>query len=355
MLNFIKKIISNMKRFIDKKICTFIPSPVGRIAVNSIIAFCIGVTITTLSVAITSYIHTKNSIGGLETTGDPQFSLYMRSNSEKVLTDENVISETDELIEALSLLEDDTNTSEVSYFTYRVKPGDMIGIIADNYGVTQDTIISVNGIRQSRLLQVGQYLKIPSLPGILYTVKKDGETPETIANKFEVSAEKCAHVNSLNIDSHINAGITLFIPDAELDWVTLQEINGDLFRKPLRNRYWLSSYYGWRKSPFTGARSFHTGIDMAAPQGTPIYAALAGRVTTAGYNEVYGNYVIITHHSGYRTLYGHMSAIFVIRGQNVDANTQIGRVGSTGLSTGPHLHFTVFKNSKTVNPLNYLR
>ncbi|MBP3708894.1 MAG: M23 family metallopeptidase [Treponema sp.] len=353
MQRFFKRIINSMSQLIRKKFYTLIPSPIGRIAVNSVIAFCIGAVMCMASVAIASRIHTQNGIGGLETTGVPQFTAYSLSNSETAFTDD--ISETDELKEAIALLEEDSAASEVSYFTYRVKSGDMIGIIADNYGVTQDTIISVNGIRQSRLLQVGQYLKIPSLPGILYTVKQNGETPETIAKKFDVSAEKCARVNSLEQTSVISAGITLFVPDAALDFVTLQEINGDLFRRPLRSRYWLSSYYGWRKSPFSGARSFHTGIDMAAPQGTPIYAALAGRVTTAGYNDIYGNYVIITHHSGYRTLYGHMSSILVVRGQSVDSNTQIGRVGSTGMSTGPHLHFTVFKWNSTVNPLTLLQ
>lgn len=82
-----------------------------------------------------------------------------------------------------------------------------------------------------------------------------------------------------------------------------------------------------------------------------MYAALGGTVTSAGFNNVYGNYIIITHHSCYKTLYGHLSAILVTRGQYVDTNTRIGRVGSTGMSTGPHLHFTVYKFGKTVNPL----
>jgi murein DD-endopeptidase MepM/ murein hydrolase activator NlpD len=231
----------------------------------------------------------------------------------------------------------------------------MIGFIADKYNVTQDTIISVNSIKQSRLIQVGQYLKIPSIPGIIYTVKKDGETPSSIAEKYEVAAEKCALVNSVAVDTSLKAGASIFVPDAELDWVTRQEINGDLFRKPLKSRYWLSSPYGWRDSPFnTGKRSFHSGVDMAASQGTPIYAALDGKVTTTGYSAVYGNYVIITHHSGYKSLYAHMSQITCKRGNFVYTNTMIGRVGSTGQSTGPHLHWTVYKNGKTVNPLSLI-
>ena len=94
---------------------------------------------------------------------------------------------------------------------------------------------------------------------------------------------------------------------------------------------------------------------MAVAQGTPIYPAMDGKVTTAGYNATYGNYVIITHHSGYKTLYGHMSKITCAKGNFVYAQkTQIGLVGSTGLSTGPHLHFTVYKNGNTINPLSVL-
>ena len=91
---------------------------------------------------------------------------------------------------------------------------------------------------------------------------------------------------------------------------------------------------------------------MACPMGTNIYAALPGKVTATGYNATYGNYVIIAHHSGYKTLYGHMSAILCHSGQYVTQDSRIGKVGSTGLSTGPHLHFTVFKNNKQVNPEN---
>ena len=227
--------------------------------------------------------------------------------------------------------------------------GDLI--IADEFNVTQDTIISVNNIKQSRLIQPGQYLKIPSMPGIIYTVKKNGETAESIAKKYEINAEKCAFVNNINVSSELNAGAVVFVPDAELDWTTRQEINGDLFKKPLHSRYWLSSPYGWRDSPFsTGKRTFHGGLDMAASQGTPIYPALDGKVTAVGFNSTYGNYVIISHHSGYKTLYAHMSTVNCKKGNFVYTNTMIGRVGSTGMSTGPHLHFTVYKNGKTVNP-----
>ncbi len=328
----------------------------GKIAVTSVVCFVVGITATAVTVISIRTAKQHSSVGGFEISAIPDFK-------EDFLDGDN--ADTEELLETQALLADDGEEAvqqEVSedelsltYQTYRVKSGDMIGFIADKYDVTQDTIISINNIKQSRLIQVGQYLKIPSMPGILYTTKTKGETPSTIAEKYKVDAEKCALVNNISIDTELESGLQLFVPDAQLDWATRQEINGDLFRKPLHSRYYLSSYYGWRDSPFnTGKRSFHTGIDMACSTGTPIYPAMDGVVTAAGYNSTYGNYVIVQHHSGYKTLYGHMSKITCRKGNFVYTTTQIGKVGSTGLSTGPHLHFTVYKNGKTVNPLGLL-
>lgn len=328
----------------------------GKIAVTSVVCFIVGITATAVTVISIRTAKQHSSVGGFEISAIPDFK-------EDFLDGDN--ADTEELLETQALLADDGEASvqqdvsedelSLTYQTYRVKSGDMIGFIADKYDVTQDTIISINNIKQSRLIQVGQYLKIPSMPGILYTTKTKGETPSTIAEKYKVDAEKCALVNNISIDTELESGLQLFVPDAQLDWATRQEINGDLFRKPLHSRYYLSSYYGWRDSPFnTGKRSFHTGIDMACSTGTPIYPAMDGVVTAAGYNSTYGNYVIVQHHSGYKTLYGHMSKITCRKGNFVYTTTQIGKVGSTGLSTGPHLHFTVYKNGKTVNPLGLL-
>lgn len=263
---------------------------------------------------------------------------------------------TDEFIDSIVDMaeEQEQGSIAISYISYRIRRGDMISRIAEKFDVTQDTLISVNNIKSTRSIQPGEYIKIPSVPGILYTVKKDGETIASLAEKFAIDSDLCASTNDLEADRELKAGQNMFLPGAKLDAATIAEINGDLFRKPIRRSYYLSSYFGWRANPFTGARSYHSGIDMACPQGTQIYAALAGTVTETGYNNIYGNYVVITHHSGYKTLYGHMSAILAVRGQAVNTNTCIGKVGSTGMSTGPHLHFTVFKNGSRVNPLNYL-
>lgn len=240
--------------------------------------------------------------------------------------------------------------SQLYYSVYVVEKGDIVGSIAEKFGVSQDSIISVNRLTNTRALQIGQILKIPSIDGIVYTVKEN-DTASSISDAYKISLEKLSIVNSLKDDA-LKEGEIMFLPDARLDWATLQEINGDLFLNPLRSRYRFTSGYGWRRDPFTGGRSFHNGVDLAIYSGAPVYPALGGIVKATGYSRVYGNYVIVRHHSGYQTMYGHLSYILTKAGAYVYTNTKIGAVGSTGRSTGPHLHFTVYKNGATINPLS---
>ena len=304
-------------------------------------------------------LENNDGLGGLEISAVPQYDTQEKienSVSENVSDAEFI--ETDSVQDRKDLLAlEETEKKLIDgglyYSSYRIKKGDMIGVIAEKYGISQDTLISVNKIRATRTIQIGQNIKIPSLDGILYTVKKDGETPETIAEKYEVSADEVANVNKIAVNASLDAGQSVFVPGAELDWITRQEINGDLFRKPIRSYYRITSYFGWRGSPFTGRRQFHGGIDMACSTGTPIYAAMEGVISYRGYSNVYGNYVIVTHHSGYKTLYGHMSRFSKLTvGNRVTTGSVIGYVGSTGQSTGSHCHFTVFKNGRMVDPYN---
>ncbi len=123
---------------------------------------------------------------------------------------------------------------------------------------------------------------------------------------------------------------------------------------PLPYRAKITSAYGYRYHPKTGKYSFHTGVDLAASKGTPIYAMRDGTVTTAGKTTVWGNYVVINHGDGYSSLYAHMTRYTVSYGQEVKKGQLIGYVGSTGWSTGPHLHLTIYYNGSTVNPAKYL-
>lgn len=116
----------------------------------------------------------------------------------------------------------------------------------------------------------------------------------------------------------------------------------------------LTSPYGYRTHPITGNYTMHNGVDLACSSGTPIYASKSGYVTTATYHYAYGNYVTINHMDGFSTLYGHMTYFVVSEGEYVEQGQVIGYVGSTGYSTGPHLHFTIYYDGSTVNPMNYI-
>jgi murein DD-endopeptidase MepM/ murein hydrolase activator NlpD len=237
------------------------------------------------------------------------------------------------------------------YGSYTVQKGDIIGDIAERFGLNQDTLISSNGIKNTRLIQIGQVLKIPNQDGILHTVQ-NGDTLAALGEKYQSAVEAIQTANELFSDT-IHHGTVLFIPGARLDWINLQEINGDLFLWPVSG--YITSPYGYRRSPFTGLRQFHSGLDIGSPMGTPIRAAMSGRVSAVGWDDSFGNYVVVSHHSGYRTLYAHMSVIRVKSGAYVGTGERIGDVGSTGLSTGPHLHFTVYKNGVTVNPRTLMK
>ncbi|MDR0465689.1 MAG: M23 family metallopeptidase [Treponema sp.] len=252
------------------------------------------------------------------------------------------------------LLEPDSLTKPrfLLYDSYMVQSGDNISTLAITFGLNQDTIVSVNKVTNSRLLQAGRTIRIPNQDGIFHTVSKD-DTLDSLAEQYGADKEAIKIINELFSDK-ITAGTDLFIPAARLDWSTLQEINGDLFIWPVNGA--ITSLYGYRRDPFNrNITQFHNGIDIRGNIGTPIRAAMAGRISVVGYDNVYGHYIVINHHSGYRTLYGHLSVIRTRTGAYVTQGERIGDVGNTGLSTGPHLHFTVYKNGVTINPRPLMR
>ncbi|HIW84036.1 MAG TPA: peptidoglycan DD-metalloendopeptidase family protein [Candidatus Dorea gallistercoris] len=127
-----------------------------------------------------------------------------------------------------------------------------------------------------------------------------------------------------------------------------------IFTHPCPGYSRISSTFGWREQPLPGASTNHKGVDFAAPTGTPIYAAADGTVTSAGYSGNAGNMIIINHGNGLQTYYMHCQQIYVTAGQKVSKGQNIASVGSTGNSTGPHLHFQVMSGGTPVNPMNYL-
>ena len=131
-------------------------------------------------------------------------------------------------------------------------------------------------------------------------------------------------------------------------------VDGVSWKVPISYTAFTSSF-GWRTHPISGTRKFHYGVDLAAPTGTPIYATRGGTVSVASYNGSAGYYVQIDHGDGYRSTYMHMTRYIVSSGQNVAQGQVIGYCGSTGGSTGPHLHFGISYNGSYVNPANYIR
>lgn len=242
----------------------------------------------------------------------------------------------------------------VTFRTYEVKSGDTISGITRKFGLTNlSTIIAVNDIDNVRALYAGQKIRVPSIDGLVYPVKS-GNTLAGISVKYNIPLEDLLDVNDLSSQT-LKIGQQLFIPGAKMDSSKLHEALGDMFKKPIFGSYRLSSPFGWRPDPFTGVRTFHTGIDMACPAGTPIHASMGGKVLTAGWSNVFGNYVIVNHENGYQTLYGHMSKIIAKKGQRINQGTLIGLVGTTGYSTGPHLHFTVYRHGRLIDPSTVLK
>ncbi|MDR2493918.1 MAG: M23 family metallopeptidase [Spirochaetaceae bacterium] len=235
--------------------------------------------------------------------------------------------------------------------TYTVKSGDSLSRIAANHAISIDAVIASNNISSARLLKKGDVLRIPNMDGIPYTVKK-GDSLDKISRTMGVPLEAILDANDIQ-SANIHPKTLLFIPGAKMRSEDIKLVLGELFIYPIRGR--LTSPFGWRKDPITGARRFHAALDLAASTGTPIKAAMEGRISTVGLNSVYGKYIIITHSGGYQTMYAHLNATSVTQGTHVSQGTKIGEVGSTGYSTGPHLHFALYKNGRAVNPLDFLK
>lgn len=140
----------------------------------------------------------------------------------------------------------------------------------------------------------------------------------------------------------------------QLDEATRIHYNGGAFTFPAPSYTRVSDSYGWRMHPTLHVEKFHNGVDLAAPGGSPILAAYDGRVAAAGYSSSMGNYIMIDHGDTLYTIYMHASALYVSKGDKVKKGQKIGAVGSTGRSTGNHLHFGVRKNGEYVNPMSYL-
>jgi murein DD-endopeptidase MepM/ murein hydrolase activator NlpD len=241
-------------------------------------------------------------------------------------------------------------TETFEWTAYQVQKGDSVSQIAAKFALSMDAVIASNDIRNVRRLREGEVLRIPNMDGIPYTIKK-GDSLEKIAKSMGVPLEVILDANDIRTDV-IQQGGTLFIPGARMAPEALKLALGDLFTYPIRGR--VTSQFGWRISPVTGERHFHAALDLAGSIGTPVKAAIDGTVSTVGSNYTFGRYIILSHDNGYQTMYAHLSAVSVKQGERVNQGGKIGEVGNTGLTTGPHLHFAVYKNGRAINPLELM-
>jgi len=244
-----------------------------------------------------------------------------------------------------SLIPDSMN---FEWLVYEIKEGDSISSIASQFNVSHSTIIIYNGAQNFR---EGGTIKIPNIDGICHTIES-GDTVSKISKIYNVPPQVIMDINGKENDT-VSEGEGLFIPGAEKS----SEINlwyrRDTFIFPVHGRN-INNSFGWRLDPFSEKYRFHTGIDLIANVGTPVSAAMDGIVSETGNDRMYGKYIIIRHNNFYHTLYAHLASVSVNQGDHVTHGDTIGNVGNTGYSTGPHLHFGVFKYGKAVNPLNLL-
>jgi len=240
-----------------------------------------------------------------------------------------------------------------------VRQGETLYGIARQYGLTPDVLMAVNGLQDERIY-VGQVLVVD---GQIRHEVQVGETAWEIAQRYGVTLAALAGVNPDVPDlGRLQAGQVLLLPRGarpgargsgpEPDRAVLAALaRPGTFVWPAQGS--ISDGYGYRIHPLTGRQAFHTGIDIAADAGTPIRAARAGTVGFAGWLHGYGNTVILDHPDGTRTLYAHASRLEVREGKRVAQGEVIARVGSTGNSTGPHLHFEIIAG-RPIDPEPYL-
>lgn len=243
---------------------------------------------------------------------------------------------------------------------YEVREGDTISSIAEEYGVSESTILWANDLSSTSKIKQGQKLKILPVSGVSHKVV-GGDTIYSVAKKYQASAQGILDFpfNDVGDDFQLKTGQVLIVPDgappekpkplptqylASGQNVPIESLGSAQFIWPTSGG--MSQYFSW----------YHPGIDISNLGGGPIRASDSGTVTVAGWpdNSGYGNRVIIDHGNGFTTLYAHMSAIYVSAGQRVSKGDVLGMMGSTGRSTGTHLHLEIRKNGSALNPLSFL-
>lgn len=245
---------------------------------------------------------------------------------------------------------------------YTVQEGDTLGGVADKFGVSLETVLWANSLESKSKIKPGEKIKVPPVTGVAHKVKR-GETIYSIAKKYDVEAQSIINwpFNSYANDETfaLAVGQIVMVPEGVMPKAVIStsrqygRLTPDagsvaatgVFVWPTAGR--LTQYPAW----------YHMAIDIANKAAPDVLAADAGKIVVAGRPDGYGYgmRVVIDHGNGFQTLYAHLSGVYVNSGQTVTRGAAIGKMGSTGRSTGIHLHFEVLKNGVLVNPLNYLK
>ena len=212
----------------------------------------------------------------------------------------------------------------------------------------QGTLATINRISSPDSVKVGTRLILPIQQG-LYIPKKSENTLEILLQK-----EYAPLITDDTKIYEIDGTEFYFLPDRTFSPTQIAFFHDTGMQLPLSKKI-VTSEFGYRTSPISGKWKFHAGIDLAAPIGTEVFACKSGTVAIVGYNDIYGNYIDIKHSGNTVSRYAHLSKTLVKRGQTVSTGQTIGLVGTTGASTGPHLHFEVRENGTPTDPTKQIR
>lgn len=257
-----------------------------------------------------------------------------------------------------------TKRTRKDIIDYTIQPGDTISTIAEKFEVSVSSILWENDLSTYSIIRPCDVLRILPVSGVVHKVVS-GENLSSIATKYNVEPEKILEFNEIADASNLQINDRLIIPGGTKTTYKAYEpktytgysaikdiVKGEDAEPVAGNKMnWptdghiITQYYSWR----------HTGLDIANKLGTPLYAADAGTIEVAGWGTGYGNQILINHGGGKKTRYAHLSEFFVEKGDKVSKGQTIGAMGSTGWSTGPHLHFEVIIDGKKYNPLNYIK
>lgn len=335
-------LFSNMFLFVSL-VYPFIPQTANA-GLFSIISEIAGDQVDAKSVEVSSKSNSQNmSILEAAVNIDPN---PHKSDTSTILAYDNALSAEIGPQGTISDLENKVST-EISLYT--VREGDTLSGIAKMFDVSINTIIWANELGKKPSIKEGQVLVILPISGIKYTVKS-GDTIKSIVLRYKANLDEVLQYNDLTISTPLKIGNTIVIPDAEPTAVSVPKIAqkaGSTNKAHDTGGPFYPGYYikpvsnGYKSQELHG----HNGIDFAAPVGTIIRASAAGKVISSisngGWNGGYGNYVIIAHDNGTQTLYAHNQKNFVTVGERVEQGEMIAKIGMTGKTTGPHVHFEI--------------